>query len=73
MKNFTEYMMDFYGPKGIYSHLNFNEVQIELATKVYISRLKSEKEFYGDTVDRENVRDIILEAREKTLPEFTNN
>jgi hypothetical protein len=28
------------------------------------------EEFVGDSVDRERVRDIILEARENVLPEF---
>jgi hypothetical protein len=28
------------------------------------------EEFVGDTVDRENVRDIVLEARRSVLPEF---
>ena len=71
-QSFTEYMMAFYGPDSdIYPELNFNETLIAIATGIYKMRLSAEgKEFYGDTVDRENVRDIILEARQNVLPEF---
>ena len=64
--------MAFYGPESeIYPELNFNETQIAIATGIYKMRLAADgKEFYGDTVDRENVRDIILEARQTVLPEF---
>lgn len=72
MTNFTKYMMDFYGPESeLYSELNFNETQIAIATSIYKMRLQTAgDEFYGDSVDRERVRDIILEAREQVLPEF---
>jgi hypothetical protein len=62
MRNFTEYMLDFYGPKGIYPH-DFTATQISLATQLYKCRLPEGQEFLGDSLDRENVRDIILEAR----------
>lgn len=70
--NFTEYMMAFYGPESeIYPELGFNETQINIATDIYKMRLQVQgREFYGDTVDRENVRDIILLARNQVLPEF---
>ena len=72
MQNFTEYMMAFYGPESeIYPELGFNELQIEIATAVYKMRLQAKgDEFVGDSVDRENVRDIILLARNQVLPEF---
>ncbi len=72
MQNFTEYMMAFYGPESeIYPELGFNEIQINIATGIYKMRLDAQgEEFVGDSVDRERVRDIILEAREKVLPEF---
>ena len=70
--SFTQYMMDFYGPQSeIYPEFNFNETQISIATGIYKMRLDAKgDEFVGDTVDRENVRDIILEARNNVLPEF---
>jgi hypothetical protein len=69
---FTQYMMDFYGPQSeLYPEFNFNETQIAIATGIYKMRLAARgEEFVGDSVDREIVRDIILEAREKVLPEF---
>ena len=70
--SFTQYMMDFYGTQSeIYPEFNFNEIQISIATSIYKMRLDAKgDEFVGDSVDRENVRDIILEARERVLPEF---
>jgi hypothetical protein len=68
--SFTKYMMDFYGPKGIYP-MGFTETQIGFATQIYKCRLPNGAlDFVGDSIDRENVRDIILEARENVLPEF---
>ena len=70
--SFTQYMMDFYGPQSeLYPELGFNETQIAIATGIYKMRLNARMvEFVGDSVDREAVRDIILEARENVLPEF---
>jgi hypothetical protein len=68
--NFTEYMLDFYGPKGIYPH-GFTALQISLATQLYKCRLPQGQEFLGDSIDREGVRDIILTARESTVPEYS--
>jgi len=64
--------MDFYGPESeLYPQLGFNETQIAIATGIYKMRLTQRNvEFVGDSVDREAVRDIILEARENVLPEF---
>ena len=60
--NFTGYMLDFYGPKGIYP-MGFTAEQIGLATQLYKCRLTEGQEFLGDSFDRENVRDLILESR----------
>jgi hypothetical protein len=72
MQGFTEYVLSFYGPDSeIYPELGFTELQVEIATAIYKMRLDAKgEEFCGDTVDRENVRDIILEARQSVLPEF---
>ena len=62
--NFTQYMLDFYGPKGIYDY-GFTAEQINLATQLYKTRLSENypgQEFEGVSVDRERVRDIILEV-----------
>ena len=60
--NFTQYLLDFYGPDGIYNY-GFTAEQINLATQLYKCRLEQNypgQEFEGDSVDRERVRDIIL-------------
>ena len=60
--DFTQYMLDFYGPNGIYDY-GFTAEQINLATQLYKCRLGENypgEEFCGDSVDRERVRDIIL-------------
>jgi hypothetical protein len=62
--NFTQYLLDFYGPDGIYDH-GFTPEQINLATQLYKTRLSENypgQEFLGDSVDRERVRDIILQV-----------
>ena len=67
--NFTQYMLDFYGPNGVYPE-GFTSTQIGLATQLYKYRLPEGEKFLGDSIDRERVRDIILAAREETVPEF---
>jgi hypothetical protein len=64
--SFTQYMLDFYGPKGVYP-MGFTAEQINLATQLYKCRLPEGHEFIGDSIDRERVRDIILEARESVI------
>ena len=64
--NFTKYMLDFYGsgPDAIYQY-GFTAEQISLATQLYKCRMEDEfgqTEFEGDSVDRERIRDIILEV-----------
>ena len=63
MDRFVTYCLDFYGDQGVYP-LGFTRGQIELATELYQLKLKQGLEtFEGDTVDRENVRDLILEFK----------
>ena len=64
--NFTQYLLDFYGPNGIYP-MGFTAEQISLATQLYKCRLPAGQEFEGDSIDRERVRDIILDARAETI------
>ena len=62
--NFTQYMLDFYGPNGVYDY-GFTAEQINLATQLYKCRMEDEfgqTEFEGDSVDRERIRDIILKV-----------
>jgi len=63
MKEFVKYMLDFYGVGGIYDIGASNE-EILVATGIRIERHK-DIEFEGDSLDREKIRDIILEVRGK--------
>lgn len=64
MNDFVMYMLGFYGKDGIYD-INATTEEILLATGIRLERFK-EISFCGDTFDREKIRDIILEVREKT-------
>jgi hypothetical protein len=67
--NFTEYMLDFYGVNGVYP-MGFTATQVRLATQLYKCRLPDGAlDFVGDSIDRERVRDIILQAREEIAKE----
>lgn len=61
MKEFVEYVLGFYGENGIYD-MGATKEEILVATGIRIER-KKDIPFQGDTLDREMVRDIILEAR----------
>ena len=69
-KVFVDYVMSFYGPKGIYEFdFEVNEVieaiEDRLNNKRYI-----DLPFDGDSVDREIVRDIVFAKRSKRLSLF---
>ena len=59
LNDFVDYTYSFYGDDGIYP-LGFTKEQILFATKLYIATLDIDQEFCADTVDRERVRDIII-------------
>jgi len=58
-------MMSFYSnrPESIYPELDFDEPEIRKALNTRLTRKKYELPFEGDSVDREIVRDIVLENR----------
>ena len=60
-KNFVKYVLDFYGKGGIYD-FGANEEEVLKALSI---RLEKHEDigFGGDSLDRELVRDIILENR----------
>jgi hypothetical protein len=60
LPRFVEYCLEFYGDKGIYDY-GFTAEEIVRATKIYCDR--EDTCFYGDTADREFVRDIVFELR----------
>lgn len=60
-RTFTAYCLSFYGARGVYD-MNASAEEIEEATAERLARFPN-LEFCGDTVDREKVRDIMLERR----------
>ena len=57
MNEFVSYVYDFYGKNGIYD-MGATVSQIQTATIDYIASDDS-LPFYGDSLDRERVRDIL--------------
>ena len=59
MKDFYDYVLSFYGPDGIYP-MGANRTIVRKATNdvIRISKIKG-REFCGDSIDRELVRDIL--------------
>jgi len=63
MKHFINYVLSFYANGEIYD-IGATKKEVINATNIHIERLKKLKvPFGGDTIDRESVRDIILEQR----------
>jgi len=61
MNAFVDYVHSFYGKGQLYD-INATRYEILIATGVRLERHKEIK-FIGDSIDREMVRDIILEMR----------
>ena len=59
VKEFHSYMFSFYGKGGLYDE-DFTADEILAGTVQYI---QSGREFEGDSVDREAIRDIVLANR----------
>ena len=56
---FIDYVYDFYGPYGVYP-LGVTREQLSASIMRYVSMLEPD-EFCGDSVDRERVRDIMID------------
>lgn len=70
---FVRYMLDFYGEHGIYK-MDASVEEIKEAISSYKDRLAQDgKEFVGDSVDREAVRDIMIEARSQYIAKRGSN
>lgn len=61
MTDFLEYVLSFYGQGGIYE-MNASRDEVLIAIGVRIGMYPAIP-FHGDTIDREAVRDIIIERR----------
>ena len=62
---FVDYVMSFYSnsPESVYPEFDFSEVEVYKALSTRLTRKNYELPFEGDSVDREIVRDIVLEYR----------
>lgn len=58
MKAFIDYVLSFYGADGLYQY-NFSIEEVKKAIRIRL--LDDETPFEGDSVDREMVRDIVLD------------
>jgi hypothetical protein len=61
VSEFVEYALDFYGP-GMIHDINATETEVLRALCVRLVN-RPDLEFDGDSLDREMVRDIIIEMR----------
>jgi hypothetical protein len=59
MNEFVDYVLDFYGDTGIYA-MGVTREHILIATDIRIESRK-DIEFQGDSLDREMIRDILIE------------
>jgi hypothetical protein len=68
MTEFYNYVLSFYGPGGIYPMGATLEL-IEQATQDLIRILEiKDQEFCGDSVDRELVRDLLIDKYKLQFP-----
>ena len=69
MTEFYDYVLSFYGPQGIYPMGATLEL-IEQATQDLIRILEiKDQEFCGDSVDRELVRDLLIDKYKLQFPQ----
>lgn len=77
-KEFYKYFNEFYGKNGLYScGRNITSSQIDEALEQLNVKHKKQHgtayAFYGDTVDRENVRDILFTEEQLQKMYFKNS
>ena len=69
MTEFYDYVLSFYGPGGIYPMGATLEL-IESATNDLVQILQiKDQEFCGDSVDRELVRDLLIDKYKLQFPQ----
>jgi hypothetical protein len=62
INHFIDYVMSFYSADGIYPITGINRTLVRKATNdvIRIAKIK-EQEFCGDSIDRELVRDLLID------------
>jgi hypothetical protein len=69
MTEFYNYVLSFYGPGGIYP-MDATLELIEQATQDLIRILEiKDQEFCGDSIDRELVRDLLIDKYKLQFPQ----
>ena len=60
INDFIDYVLSFYGPDGLYP-MSANRTVVRKATNDIIKIVKIKgQEFCGDSIDREQVRDLLI-------------
>ncbi len=66
IKEFYRYVLSFYGPYGLYP-MGVTLGDVKAATKIHLERTRVP--FEGDSMDREQVRDILIAMFNYKWPE----
>ena len=68
INDFIDYVLSFYGPDGLYP-MSANRTVVRKATNDIIKIVKIKgQEFCGDSVDRELVRDLLIDKYKLQFP-----
>lgn len=64
---FVNYLLDFYGPGGIYTTPRdpFHHPMTADEARSVANVMSVDKDFEGDSIDREKARDLVLSWRDK--------
>ena len=68
MQDFIDYVYDYYGKHGIWD-MNATRTMIRNATNKHINQIGGLVNFGYDTVDREAIRDIMIEDYSLVWPD----
>ena len=68
VSEFVEYMLDFYGPNGIYD-IGMTEAEVREALPIRLLE-RADFEFDGDTIDREICEHIVSTNLRQGRPAF---
>lgn len=67
-KEFIAYCWEFYGPRGIYGEFFGHTLNLGELEEAVDKRMESDS-YEEDSVDREAVRDLMMETRKKFIAE----
>jgi len=67
MKDWIKYVLDFYGTGGIYD-MGATKEEVAICTGIVYEKYGAESWGDGDSLDRERVRDILIEEFGRVFP-----